>query len=240
MYHFNKGTSVNGLSVYMRTIRAIYNRAIKDGIINKDGYPFREYQIKHEPTAKRAISKDKIQRIMQLELTKDDVLFHARNFFLASYLMNGMSFVDMAYLRIENMVDGRIRYKRQKTAKLYDMKVTEQLASILSCYIKDKTKSDFIFPIIKRELLEDQYKDVRQRIARYNQQLQEIAKRCNIEEHLTSYVSRHSMATHLILSDVPINALSKMLGHSKLSTTEIYIKQLPTHILDDYQERLSL
>ena len=74
----------------------------------------------------------------------------------------------------------------------------------------------------------------------YNKKLKEIAKLCKIEDHLTSYVSRHSMATHLILSEVPINALSKMLGHTKLTTTQIYIKELPTNILDDYQERLEL
>lgn len=48
------------------------------------------------------------------------------------------------------------------------------------------------------------------------------------------------MATNLILNDVPINALSKMLGHSKLSTAEIYIKGLPTHVMDEYQERLEI
>jgi len=48
------------------------------------------------------------------------------------------------------------------------------------------------------------------------------------------------MATNLILDDVPINALSKLLGHSKLQTTEIYIKNPPTHFIDDYQERLEI
>ena len=238
--HFKKVTSVNGLAVYMKTIRAIYNRAIKDNIITKEAYPFQDYKIKTEPTAKRAISKDKIRSIMDLKLQPTDALFDARNYFLASYLMNGMSFTDMAHLKRENIVDGRIRYRRQKTAKLYDLKVTEQLSVILSYYIEDKSASDFIFPIIKSDTAQQKYKDVKWGLNQYNKRLLEIAKKCNIEEHLTSYVSRHSMATHLILSDVPINALSKMLGHTKLSTTQIYIKDLPTNVLDDYQERLRL
>ena len=82
--------------------------------------------------------------------------------------------------------------------------------------------------------------DVQWERKRYNKRLKEIANLCKIEEHLTSYVSRHSMATNLILNDVPINALSKMLGHSDISTTEIYIKNLPTHIMDGYQERLEI
>ncbi|PCE64988.1 hypothetical protein B7P33_07465 [Sediminicola luteus] len=120
------------------------------------------------------------------------------------------------------------------------MKITEQLSSILKFYTKGKSKNNFIFPIIKRKSPLHQYNDMRWERKRYNENLKEIAGLCDIEEHLTSYVSRHSMATNLILNDVPINALSKMLGHSKLSTTEIYIKGLPTHVMDEYQERLEI
>lgn len=61
---------------------------------------------------------------------------------------------------------------------------------------------------------------------------------CGIEQKLTTYVSRHSFATQAMLNDVPLQAISTMLGHSKLNTTQIYLKSLPTNILDDYNERL--
>lgn len=230
-FHLKKGNSLNGLSTYMRTIRAIYNKAIHQEIVSADNYPFRKYKIKSQPTAKRAISKDKMKRILDLEL--DSPLFGTGNYFLCSYLMNGISFIDMAFLKVGNIIDGRIQYCRQKTARSYDIKITEQLSSILSYYLKGKKKSDFIFPIVRREDLHDQYYDVQGERKRYNKCLKDIAELCNIEEKLTNYDSRHSMATNQILNDVPINALSKMLGHSKLQTTEIYIKNLPTHIMDE-------
>lgn len=238
--HLGKGNSINGLSAYLRTIRAIFNKAIKEGLVSQEIYPFQQYKIKSEPTAKRAIDLDKIKKILDLELPPENPLFHARNYFIASYLMNGISFVDMAFLKLENIIDGRIQYKRQKTARPYNIKITEQLNSILDYYLADKKKQDFIFPIIKRSEELEQYNDVRWARKRYNKNLKDIATLCDIEENLTSYVSRHSMATNLILKDVPINALSKMLGHNKLSTTEIYIKGLPTHIMDEYQERLEI
>ena len=238
--HLKKGNSINGLSTYMRTFRAIYNKAIHQELVSADSYPFRKYKIKTQPTAKRAISKDKIKRILDLKLEPDSPLFHSRNYFLCSYLMNGISFIDMAFLKIDNIIDGRIQYRRQKTARPYDIKITEQLSSIVNHYLKDKIKTAYIFPIIKRDEIQDQYKDVRWARKRYNKRLKEIARLCEIEENLTSYVSRHSMATTLILNNVPINALSKMLGHSDISTTEIYIKNLPTHIMDEYQERLEI
>ena len=238
--HLKKGNSINGLSMYMRTFRAIYNKAIHQGVVSADSYPFRKYKIKSQPTAKRAISIEKIRRILNLELEPGTPLFNTRNYFLCSYLMNGISFIDMAFLKLDNIIDGRIQYRRQKTARHYDIKVTPQLSSIMDHYLKGKDKTDYIFPIVKRNDMQDQFKDVQWERKRYNKRLKEIAKLCEIEEHLTSYVSRHSMATNLILNDVPINALSKMLGHSDISTTEIYIKNLPTHIMDGYQERLEI
>lgn len=238
--HLKKGNSINGLSVYLRTLRAIYNKAITHGLVARDRYPFSRYRIKSEPTAKRAISKEKIKRILELELETASPLFHARNYFICSYLMNGISFIDMAFLRLGNIVDERIQYRRQKTGKMYDIKITEQLSTILDFYFMDKKDDDFIFPIIKRTKLENQHRDIRDARIKYNRRLKEIAKLCDIEENLTSYVSRHSMATNLILSDVPINALRKMLVHSDLQTTQIYIKDLPTHIMDEYQERLQI
>ena len=238
--HLKKGNSINGLSMYMRTFRAIYNKAIHQGAVSADSYPFKKYKIKSEPTAKRAISIEKIRRILNLELEPGTPLFNTRNYFLCSYLMNGISFIDMAFLKLDNIIDGRIQYRRQKTARYYDIKLTPQLSSIMDCYLMGKDKTDYIFPIVKRKEMQDQFKDIQWERKRYNKRLKEIAKLCEIEEHLTSYVSRHSMATNLILNDVPINALSKMLGHSDISTTEIYIKNLPTHIMDGYQERLEI
>lgn len=238
--HLKKGNSINGLSMYMRTFRAIYNKAIHQGVVSADSYPFKKYKIKSEPTAKRAISIEKIRRILNLELEPGTPLFNTRNYFLCSYLMNGISFIDMAFLKLDNIIDGRIQYRRQKTARYYDIKLTPQLSSIMDCYLMGKDKTDYIFPIVKRKEVQDQFKDIQWERKRYNKRLKEIAKLCEIEEHLTSYVSRHSMATNLILNDVPINALSKMLGHSDISTTEIYVKNLPTHIMDGYQERLEI
>jgi integrase/recombinase XerD len=84
--HLLKGYSLNGLSTYLRTIRAIYNSAIKDGIIEEAIYPFKKYQIKATKTRKRAISIDAIKKIEKLELENKHPLFHTRNYFLISFL----------------------------------------------------------------------------------------------------------------------------------------------------------
>lgn len=232
--HKSKGNEANGLAVYMRTIRAIYNKGIKAGVADKELYPFHDYKIKTTPTVKRALEWEFIKKIVERKLKPEDSCFNARNYFLASYMMYGMNFTDMAFLQRTNIINGRILYRRKKTSKIFDIKVTESLNVILQYYMEKTPDSDYIFPIIKRESAALQNKDILWARKRYNKKLKVLAELCEIDKTLTSYVSRHSFATQAMLQNVPINAISTMLGHSSLKTTEVYLKGLPSNILDDY------
>lgn len=236
--HIGKGNSYNGLAVYMRTIRAIYNKAIKTGIVEKEFYPFNDYKLKTVPTEKRALDWDLLKRVIEAEIEPDHPCFHARNYFVASYLMYGMNYVDMAFLRRENIKDGRIQYRRRKTSKLYDIKITTNLNKILSYYLNETEGAEYVFPIIKRDSALMQYRDIEWSRKRYNKKLKALAELCGIEQKLTSYVSRHSFATQAMLQEVPITAISSMLGHSSLKTTQVYLKSLPSNILDEYNDRI--
>lgn len=237
-YHLSSGNGLNGLSVYLRAVRSIFNKAIKSKQIDKELYPFFDYKIKSEPTRKRALEKEYIEKIIALKLPEHHPSFNARNYFVASYMMYGMNFADMAYLQKSDMMNGRIYYRRQKTSKLYDIKVTAGLQSIFSYYTQKEPSSTFVFPIIKRETALDRQKDIQWARKRFNRNLQDIAELCGIEQKLTSYVSRHSFATQAMMQNVPVTAISAMLGHSSLKTTEIYLKSLPSNILDDYNSKV--
>ena len=236
--HASKGNTPNGLSVYLRAIRAIYNKAIKSGIIDKEHYPFEDYKIKSVPTEKRALEWSLLKKIINKKIKLDHDCFNARNYFVASYMMYGMNFTDMAFLKMTDIKDGRIQYRRRKTSKLYDIKLTPNLEKILKYYIENNNGLGFIFPIIKREELLLQDRDIMWARKCYNKRLKELATLCGVQQNLTSYVSRHSFATQAMLQEVPLNAISTMLGHSNLKTTEIYLKSLPTNILDDYNAKI--
>ena len=236
--HYNDGNTANGLSFYMRAIRAIYNKGMKAGLVDKELYPFNDYHIKSEPTAKRALDVEPLNQILALEIGPEHECFHARNYFVASYMIYGMSFSDMAYLQKTDMVGGRISYRRRKTAKIYDIKITPALNNILSYYIAQSGDSPFVFPILKQEDALQQDKEVQWARKRYNKKLKALAQLCGIEQNLTSYVSRHSFATQAMHATVPIAAISAMLGHSSIKTTEIYLKGLPSNVLDDYNSQI--
>lgn len=236
--HLAKGNSWNGLSTYLRGIRALYNKGIKAGLIEKEAYPFTYYSIRQMPTEKRALSAEDLRKILELELPQDQVLYRYRNYFICSFFLYGMNFTDMAFLQVENIIDGRIRFRRKKTGKLYDIKITKQLQEILDTYLEGKEAEDYIFPVIKREDPAKQEREINWERQRYNRGLKTIQKLCGIEQKLTTYVSRHSFATQALWHNVPLEAISAMLGHSKLNTTQIYLKSLPTKVLDEYNEML--
>ena len=108
----------------------------------------------------------------------------------------------------------------------------------MNSYLKGKKAEDYIFPVIKRENPAKQEREINWERQRYNRGLKTIQELCGIEQKLTTYVSRHSFATQAMLHNIPLEAISAMLGHSKLNTTQIYLKSLPTTILDDYNEKL--
>lgn len=236
--HIGKGNSYNSLAVYMRTYRSIYNKAIKSGLVERELYPFETYKIRTVPTEKRALDWELLKKIILLEIPEGHRLFNARNFFVASYMMYGMNFSDMASLKKSDIKDGRILYRRKKTSKLYDIKITEALKQITDHYLNTNKTSEFLFPILRSNNPDQQYKEVLWARKRYNKKLKDIAKLVGIENTLTSYVSRHSFATQAMMQQVPLNAISAMLGHSNIKTTEIYLKSLPSSILDDYNSKI--
>ncbi len=237
--HLGKGNGLNGLAVYLRTIKALYNRAIKEGIVEKEFYPFSAYKIKTAPTAKRSLPGSQLAKIITYVLEESHPLFHARNYFVASYLMYGMNFADMAYLKKTDLVEGRVQYRRKKTAKLYDIKITDSLGRILSYYLDRFSDSEYVFPILKRATVEMQAKDILWARKRYNTRLKKLGALCGILTPLTSYVSRHSFATQAMMLEVPVKAISTMLGHSSIKTTEVYLNSLPSNMLDSYNAKIT-
>lgn len=94
----SRGLKINSIGVYLRTLRAIINKAIDEGYVPLEKYPFRKFKIKKENTAKRAISKKDITKVLNLEIDKTNPRFHALNYFAFMFNMRGMNFIDLAYL----------------------------------------------------------------------------------------------------------------------------------------------
>ncbi|RZW44591.1 MAG: hypothetical protein EX263_10625, partial [Flavobacteriaceae bacterium] len=126
-----RGLKQNSISNYFRTIRAIYNKAMKHNLVDRNYYPFNDITIKSERTAKRAISKAEIKALRNINLDTYTAPWKALQYFMLSFFLRGISFTDLAYLKRSDVDQGRIHYKRRKTHKYYSIKLFEPANNII-------------------------------------------------------------------------------------------------------------
>ena len=220
LYLRGRGNKANTIGIRMRALRMLYNRAIADKVVKRDNYPFNDFKVSefHEQTMKRAISKEDIKRIIELDL-RTVTTYHSpylslgRDLFLFSYLSCGINLTDMARIRYSDIFDGRLSYHRQKTGKLISFLLQPMALDIIAKYRKpDAAPNDYIFPILDRRIHKTpiQIRDkVRKANKAANKALKRIGEKLGIPIDLTTYVARHSYATVLKRSGVSTAIISE-------------------------------
>jgi integrase/recombinase XerD len=233
-YMQNPNNHYNGLAVYMRTIRAIFNRAIVNGNAKETLYPFRrttldkfKYHIRTEKTKKRAVSKEIIKKIEEFNFS-DDRFLKYKYYFLFMFYTRGMNLVDLAHLKKSDIQHNVLTYKRAKTGKTYTIRLGVKAWNILKYFGYEAKKSnDLLFPIIKNPEEEERIPvQIKNAISHTNKALKKIADSLNLDMKLTTYVSRHTWATIADKSGIDRRIISQGLGHSNLHMTEIYINDI--------------
>ncbi len=150
----------------------------------------------------------------------------------------GASFADITYLKLSNIANGRIEYKRRKTGRLHSIPISEPLKALLDIYSQGKEKDDFILNIIKSDDPEKQIRNIRDELRCYNRNLKKIGELSEIRATLTSYVSRHSYVTIAKRKGVPIAVISKALDHTSEEVTQIYLDSFDNDTLDKYHSMI--
>lgn len=233
--HLRKTCNTNGVGVYMRQLRSIYNKDPQRKYSQEN--PFKEYSIKIESTAKRALRKADIQLIINYPAETETSLFHHRNYFAFSYLCRGMNFTDIATLKHTDIVSERIVYQRAKTKTQFNIPVRGLVREIINYYRKNHfTGSGYVFPIITKEYATAVALKwaIKKKLNNLNKDLKLIAAAVGITnpEKMTSYMARHSWATITKKQGVSTELIKEALGHGNIKTTETYLAQFDTDELD--------
>lgn len=236
-YLFESGIRTNTVSYYLRTLRAIINKAIKEGIIEESVYPFKNISIKSEKTRKRAVNKDVIKMVEELDVSKEEKLQLYKDLFMFSFYNRGMNFVDMAFLKVKNIEAGRINYTRQKTGQHFSIKITDKAKAIIDKYSNLKEPDSYIFPIIYRK--DNEYLDYRNAMRLMNKKLKKISELLKLDVSLTTYVSRHSWATIAKKSGIVTAVISEGLGHTTEEITQVYLDSFENDVLDNANELIT-
>ena len=188
--------AVNTIGTRLRHLRAVFNRAIESK--QTTAYPFSSYKLSkvNQQTAKRAISKQDIQKIINYK-GNSDMECLAIDLFTFSYFTAGINFIDMAMLERSNIMDGQLVYYRKKTKKQIIIPLQDKAAGIIRKY--NNEHSPYLFPILspfhKTEVqIANRLHKV---LAKVNKHLKDIGDKLKLRLPLTTYVARHSYATVL-------------------------------------------
>lgn len=222
------GLTPNTTSFYMRILRAIYNRAVTQGIIEQR-YPFKHVYTGIGKTIKRAIDIKYIKELKSLDLSATPSLELTRDIFLFSFYTRGMSFVDMAFLRKSNLRGDVLVYRRRKTQQQLQIKWEDCMQEIVNRY--DTKQSPYLLPIITSSSTpeRDQYRSA---LILYNRRLKKIGNMLGVIAPLTMYVARHSWASAAKRTNIPISVISQAMGHESEATTQIYLASLDSSTID--------
>ena len=225
----SSGVCHNSSSFYMRNLRAVYNRAVDEGVVQQR-YPFRRVYTGIEKTRKRAVTMQVMRQIKELDLQGKRNLEFARDMFLFSFYTRGMSFVDMAMLQKSDLAGGVLSYYRRKTGQQLHINWEDCMQAIVDKY-RNVATGRFMLPIIKRD-----DRDVRKQYLyaahNVNIALKAIGHRLKLPQPLTMYVARHTWASAAKSMQVPLSVISEGMGHDSEETTRIYLLSMTSSAVD--------
>lgn len=226
-------SSPNTISTYMRTLQAVYNRWMSPGIEGYNPVLFKDVYTKVESRTKRALTAEQMEQLRNtdfsvLALRQQQVL----TYFLLMFMLRGMPFIDLAHLRKSDLRNRRITYRRHKTGKLMVVDVPPDAMRLLQKY-RDKTDSEYLFPLLHGGLfMEEHHHRYQETLRHFNRELARLMKQLLPGVSVSSYTARHTWATLAYHSGVPVGLISQSLGHSSIRVTMTYLKPFDAEVID--------
>ena len=219
-----RGVKRNSSSCYLRTLRTLYRKAVETGLTT-DKHIFRHVFTGFAKTAKRAIPLGSLRAIRQLQLSEGSAIAFARDLFMLIVYLQGISFVDLAYLKKDDIRNGQLHYSRKKTGQELTVGWESVMQDIVDNYIHLTKGSPYLLPIITKTdgTERRQYERMEHKVNYY---LKKIGTMVGLQASLTTYTGRHTWASILRDMGTSLSVISKGLGHESLKTTQIYLSSI--------------
>ena len=210
---------------YLKLVKTIFNRSIEFGLLDKN--PLDTFKFKYEKTNREFLTQEELDDLADIDLSNDS-LDRVRDLFLFS-CYTGLRFTDVGQLTEKNIVKKGVKswvhVKMEKTNDFIRIPLLDKTKDIIAKYAEQSEMTGKLLPVRSNQ--------------KVNSYLKVIADICNIEKHLTFHMARHTFATTVTLSNgIPIEIVSKMLGHKDIVTTQIYAKIIDQSI-DSHMDALN-
>jgi integrase/recombinase XerD len=247
MHMEQKGRSRTTVSMYLRTLRTVFNQGISEKIITPEQYPFgrRKYVIPSPKAVKKALSSDALKVLFEaIPATPEQA--KAKDFWFLSYACNGANVKDILNWKWSYFDGQTITFERQKTSSTkkdskpivvflneYALKIIEKYGN------PDKTPDEFMFPILSRTASPEQnFARVKNFTRFINQNLLKLAKQAGINEPISTYWARHTFATTAIRKGASLEFIGDALGHSDTKTTIGYFAGFESEAKKQFSQSL--
>ena len=229
--------SWNTVSTYMRILRAVYNRAVDNNEAEYIPRLFRYVYTGTRAEHQRALETGDVEKIFAGLILLSGVnpaMQRARHFFILMFLMRGMPFVDLAYLRKSDLHGNVITYRRRKTGRPLSVTLTNEAMRIVRMYMNQDVHSPYLFSFLRSpEGTMEAYREYQLALRSFNRQLLILGEFLGIPNRLSSYTARHTWATTAYYCEVHPGIISQAMGHSSITVTETYLKPFQNKKIDE-------
>ena len=241
--------STTTFSMYCRCLRAVYNRAIRKNEVQQHYYPFGlrrngKFQILAPKKVKKALDKEQIRTLYMSEPSSREQQW-ARDFFLFSYVCNGMNTKDIALLKHAELRQNSFRFFRAKirNTNAAPMEIIVHLnefaKKVIENYAVSSGKSSYVFPILTDGMSEsDRMKAIHNFTSSINKPLKKLTKKLGLPPDISSNWARHSFATHAANDNMGVDFIRQSMGHSSNDTAINYIGSLDGLKRKEFSESL--
>jgi len=254
LHHFekwmvSKGKSLTTVGIYARNIRTMFNEQIYGGNLKVESYPFgkRKYQIPTGRNVKKALELDDVEKIYRFPAEPGTMEAMAKDYWMFSYLCNGINMKDIALLKFKDIHEDKIVFHRAKTlnsTRTHSKPVVVVLMDEITEIIdrmgnKPANYDEYVFPILNHNLTTAQmHATIRQEVKNINKYIRRIAKEAGIEKDVTTYTARHTFSTVLKRSGASMELISESLGHRNMAITESYLDSFEMDIKKEFARKL--
>ena len=237
VYLRSRGCSWNTVSTYLRTFRAVYNRAVDLQKAPYVPYLFRSVYTGTRADHKRALGDEDMKKVFARLLQSDAItpaMKGAQELFILMFLLRGLPFVDLAYLRKSDLRGNVISYRRRKTGRPLSVTLTTEAMFLLQKYMNREEQSPYLFPILHSdEGSPKAYREYQLALRNFNYQLELLGKALGLKDRLSSYTARHTWATTAYYCEIHPGIISEAMGHSSITVTETYLKPFRNKKIDE-------
>jgi len=236
-YLRSSGNCWNTISTYMRILNAAYNEAVTTNYAVFRPLLFNKVYTGVVSDRQNALDTQDMEKLIKLSFDENSplkpILQQTLQYFTMMFLLRGMPFVDIVYLKKRELKHNTISYRRMKTGRPLIVELEAPALVLLNALANKNESSPYLFPFLHHpDGSEKAYKEYRTALKNFNNRLEVIGKEVGLKQKITTYTARHTWVTIAFNCNISSAIISQAVGHSSIKVTETYLKPFQQAAID--------